>query len=132
MGTHRSSFLRDRVRTRRPRPFHPERGMVTAELAIGIIGLVLLLGAACWSVMVVGLQTRCQDTAAEMARQYARADDAAAEQARQRGPKGSRASVHRSGATVSVDVEMDSAFGTFGRVHLHGRATAAVEPGVQR
>ncbi|MCT3016192.1 hypothetical protein EFN04_06580, partial [Propionibacterium freudenreichii] len=56
--------------------------MVTAELAVGILSVALLAGIFCWVVAVIGVQIRCGDSAAQIARQTARGDQAAVQRAR--------------------------------------------------
>jgi len=67
-------------RSRRPIPACPgladERGMVTAEMAVALPALALVLAAAVWVVAVVGAQLRCVDAAREAARALARGEPA--------------------------------------------------------
>lgn len=107
-----------------------QRGMVTAELAIGILTTAILMGLACWVVSLVVLQTHCADTASQVARQLARGDTAAAVEARGRAPRGARTIVQRARGEVTVRVDVDSSWGRVGPVHLRGEATAHLEPGV--
>lgn len=107
-----------------------QRGMVTAELAIGILTTAIVLGIACWVVSLVVLQTHCADTASQVARQLARGDTKAADEARGRAPKGARTVVQHGAGTVRVAVDVDSSWGRIGPVHLKGEATAHLEPGV--
>ena len=109
-----------------------ERGMVTAELAIGVMVCVSLVVAGVWAVMLVVSQTRCGDVAAEMARQLARGDQQAAERARGGAPAGSRVAIDHVGGRVVVSVSADSSLGRLGPVHLKASAAADVEPGVSR
>ena len=52
-----------------------ERGGVTAELAVGIPAVVLVLGLCLAALQVAGLQVRLQDAAAVAARSLGRAGD---------------------------------------------------------
>lgn len=107
-----------------------QRGMVTAELAIGILTTAIVMGIACWVVSLVVLQTHCADTASQVARQLARGDAKAAAEARGRAPRGARTIVQRDSGEVTVRVDVDSSWGGVGPVHLRGEATAHLEPGV--
>lgn len=54
-----------------------ERGGVTAETAVVLPALVLVLGAAVWCVSVLAAQVRCADAAREGARAVARGEQPA-------------------------------------------------------
>lgn len=118
------------VNTSRRRRPADQRGMVTAELAIGILTTAIVMGIASWVVSLVVLQTHCADTASQVARQLARGDQKAAAQARARAPEGARTVVRRANTMVTVTVDVDSSWGRIGPVHLRGEATAHLEPGV--
>ncbi|MEL4503636.1 TadE family type IV pilus minor pilin [Luteococcus sp. H138] len=109
-----------------------DRGMVTIELAVGLLTAGLAVVLACWVVNLVILQTRCADTAAQVARQLARDDQPAAQQAQQRAPKGATTRISHAERTVTVRVDLDARLGKLGPVHLVGGATADLEPGVTR
>lgn len=109
-----------------------QRGMVTAELAVGVLVAVFLAALACFTVGLVTTQSRCASVATEVARQLARGDQAAADRARDAAPAGASVTTTRHEALVEVVVSTDRSFGRVGPVHLAGRATAAVEPGVAR
>lgn len=109
-----------------------ERGMVTIELAVGLLTAAIAAAFACWAVNLVVLQTRCADTAAQVARQLARADQAAANQAKQRAPKGAVTTISHAEHTVTVRVDLDARWGKLGPVHLTGGATADLEAGVAK
>lgn len=108
-----------------------ERGMVTAELAIGLLTAAMAAAVAVFMVSLVMVQTRCGDTAAAMARQLARGDDRAAALARGTAPQGARVEVGHSASAVQVVVSVDEHLGRFGPFHLVGSAQAVLEPGVQ-
>ncbi|MEL4358311.1 TadE family type IV pilus minor pilin [Luteococcus sp. H154] len=103
--------------------------MVTAELAVGLLAAAMAVVFACWVVNLVVLQTRCADTASQMARQLARGDQAAADEAKQRAPKGAETRISRGSATVTVRIDLAARLGVLGPVHLAGAATADLEPG---
>ncbi|MGL4176922.1 MAG: TadE family type IV pilus minor pilin [Dermatophilaceae bacterium] len=84
-----------------------ERGMVTAELALAIPSVLVVL-AVCLAAVDLGVrQVRCVDAAGTAARQLARGDPepAARQQALSRVPDGSRVAVSRGGGEVTVVVE---------------------------
>ncbi|MGL5860851.1 MAG: TadE family type IV pilus minor pilin [Phycicoccus sp.] len=109
-----------------------ERGMVTAELAVAVPSVVLVL-AVCLAAVDLGVrQVRCVDAAGGAARQLARGDpEAAARQhALSRVPDGSRVAVTRGGGQVTVVVEAPvpallAPLG--GSVQARARATARLE-----
>lgn len=69
-----------------------ERGMVTAELAVGLLALSVVVVIAVWTVGLVVVRTQCSDVAAQVARQLARGDQQQADAARGRAPpRGGRA-----------------------------------------
>lgn len=85
-----------------------QQGMVTAELAFGSLGAALACLVMAWVLAVVALLVRCQDTAAEVARQEARADHSAAAEAMADRPRGARVTVRRTDELVSVRVDLDA------------------------
>lgn len=111
------------------RPGGPaERGMVTAEIAVGVTVLAAIL-LGCMNVLgAVLVQVRCTDAAAEIARQDARGET-------RRGvtpPSGSTVEIlHADGRTrVTVSAPVEVMGGVLGTYTLHGRAVAILEPGV--
>lgn len=107
-----------------------QRGMVTAELAVGLLAVGMVLTLCCWVLTLVVVQTRCEDTASQVARQLARGDTAAARQAEHRAPKGSEITRRSASGTVTVKVQVERSLGSIGPVQLSGDATADLEPGV--
>src|SRR5947199_10737225 len=83
-----------------------EAGMVTAETAVVLPVLLLVLAAAVSALVVVGSQLRCVDAAREAARAAARGDSAGAVRsvALRAGPDGTGVEVTSSGARVTVRV----------------------------
>ncbi|WP_244523800.1 TadE family type IV pilus minor pilin [Blastococcus sp. DSM 46786] len=83
-----------------------EAGMVTAETAVVLPVLLLVLAGAVAAVTVVGAQLRCVDAAREGARAAARGEDAAvvAEWAGRAAPAGARTGLTGSGDEVRVTV----------------------------
>lgn len=81
-------------------------GYVTAETAVGLPALVVLLGAALWAIAVAGAQVRCVDAARDAARAAARGEPDAAirEAATLAGPPGCDVQVSRQGDRVIVTV----------------------------
>jgi Flp pilus assembly protein TadG len=85
---------------------HPEAGMVTAETAVVLPVLLLVLAGAVAAITVVGGQLRCVDAAREGARAAARGEDVATVRALvlRAAPDGMTVSVTRDGEEVAVDV----------------------------
>lgn len=83
-----------------------ERGMVTVELAFASL-VAMLLGVGVLLLVAIGLQAaRCHETAAEVARQAARADQVAVQRAIADAPPGARVGISRTATEVSVTVEV--------------------------
>lgn len=115
------------TRERRAVPV-PERGMVTVELALGLLAAALVALALSWVVSLVSLQTACADTASQVARQLARGDDEAAADAEGNAPAGAVVQTSTDAGRISVEVSMDASLGPVGPVPLRGAATIAMEP----
>ncbi len=113
-----------------------DEGMVTAETAVVLPVLVLVLAFAVWALACVSAQLRCVDAAREAARLAARGDSPAQVLAwsRTEGPRGARVQVSRQGEQVVVVVTLQvRAFGPalsgLTAVEVQGRSTAVQEPG---
>ena len=106
--------------------------MVTAETAVVLPVLLLVLAGAVAALIVVGAQLRCVDAAREGARAAARGDDSARVTAlvRRAGPAGVATRIATGATEVRVTVSADVA--PLGAVPLHVRvsahAVAAREP----
>lgn len=107
--------------------------MVTAELALGLVTLMFLLGAALGAVGLAAVQGQCWDTAAEVARQVARGDREAVDKARRDAPHDAVVTVSRDGGVAVVTVEAPAR--PLGRVlppvRLRAEARVVAEPGVR-
>ena len=118
------------ARERRPRNDSRERGMVTAELAVGLLTATLVAAILAWVIGLAGLQARCNDTAAAVARQYARGDESAAIDASRAAPEGSSVQADVMSGQVRVVVVAKRSWGALGPISIEGRAQLTVEPGV--
>jgi hypothetical protein len=80
--------------------------MVTAEIAVALPALVVLVAAALTAVSVVGAQLRCVDSAREVARALARGEstDYALSLGKQDAPQGAAFDTTRSGDRIIVRV----------------------------
>lgn len=117
---------------RRPRAPSGDRGMVTAETALALPALVIVLAALITVVVAVSAQLRCVAAAREGARAAARGENAATVQrlATSQAPESARVQQSDGGETVTVTVTA--------RVHplglriavisVQGSATAQREP----
>lgn len=112
----------------------PDRGAVTAELALGLPLLVAVTIGLVWLLAVGAAQIRTVDAARETARAVARGDDvgAAVERGRRVAPDGAEVSVSRGGgqvvATSSARVEGPGGlFGFLPAVTVRAEAVAADE-----
>lgn len=106
-----------------------ERGMVTAELAIGILTATLIAVGLCWGLSVVVVHTMCADVAAQVARAEARGDATASDEARGHAPAGASISVDKSGDQVRVAVTTAVRLGHVVAVQVTGMAVMPKEPG---
>jgi hypothetical protein len=112
-----------------------ERGTVTAELAIGLPGLVVVVAMALWGVAAMASKVACVDAARAGVRVAARGEPMPAVRAaiRRLAPAGSQVVVRRAAATTTVEVAValsiplrrDMALGT-----IRATATGVTEPGV--
>ncbi len=83
------------------------RGMVTAETALALPALALVVGLMLWALLTAIAQLRCVDAARAAARSVARGDGLAESVAagRRLAPAGAHIRVERSGGLVRVNVE---------------------------
>ena len=114
----------------RSRGWSPERGMVTAELAVGVLAVVLVTVMLAWSLHLVTRQLLLEDTAAEVARQAARGDVAAVAEARKDAPPRTQVDIRREGTTIVVRARTDTVgVAALPSVELRAEARTIVEPG---
>jgi len=110
-----------------------DRGSVTAEIAVALPALVLMVMAALGAVAVATAQLRCVDAAREAARAAARGDTLPVVRsvARQCAPKQAAVTVTAHGDQVAVAVSANVRLlpGRGPAIAVQGRAAAAVETG---
>jgi len=104
-----------------------QRGMVTAELAIGILSATMVAVCLAWAINLLAVHTECADAAAQIARAEARGDAPAATQARGHAPSGATINVDQSGSEVVVTVGVTVAFGHLVSMDVSGSATMPKE-----
>jgi Flp pilus assembly protein TadG len=111
-----------------------DAGTVTAETAVLLPALVVLLVLSLWSINAVGAQLRCIDAARTSARAMARGETTAAAAAAGRtlAPRGAAVNITQDGALVIVAVGVHTRLpGPWGRhgpsIHTGCKAAAAVE-----
>jgi hypothetical protein len=106
--------------------------MATAEVAVALPALVVLVAAGMTAVSVLTAQLRCVDAAREAARAAARGEDAAIVRslAERSGPDGSDVQMTSGGQEVEVTVsaEADSVGGLLPAVRVQASAVALREP----
>ncbi|MGQ0632333.1 MAG: TadE family type IV pilus minor pilin [Sporichthyaceae bacterium] len=117
---------------RRLRCSRGDRGAVTAELALAMPALVLVLAAAVWVISVVGAALACADAARAGARAAARGESAEQIRAvvRDVGPQRSRVThrVENGLVTVAVRVRLPAPWGLpVPGLDVGGQAVAALE-----
>ncbi len=88
------------------RPRSPDDGYVTAETAIVLPALVIVLGAALWAIAVASAQVRCVDAARDAARAAARGEPVSVvvAVAKLAGPPGCDVEVSHQGDRIVVAV----------------------------
>lgn len=106
------------------------RGMVTVELAIGIVTVTLLTAALVTLTMLGVTQAAVGESSAQIARQLARGDAAEARRAEQRAP--GQVEVTRDDTGVEVTVTATSLVIGLGDVPVHATTWMAYEPGASR
>lgn len=109
-------------------------GYATAETAVALPSLLVVLAMAVWVLSCVGAQLRCVDAARAAARSAARGDPltAAAAAGRRLSPAGSVVRLQEQGAEVRVDVSVSlrpfgHALRLFPPVRISAAATAERE-----
>ena len=113
-----------------------DRGSVTAETALALPVLVVVLAGLVWVLAAVGAQLRCVDAAAGAARAAARGESPAAVTAlgRSLAPDGAVVTVQGRGeqvqVTVSAQVRAFPGLPALPALEVSGRSVALVEPGV--
>ena len=97
--------------TNNPDP-RADRGSATAETAVVLPSLILVLLLAVWAVTVAVAQLRCVDAAGTGARALARDEPAAlvVAAAQSAGPRGARVTLARAADTVTVTVDAEIAW----------------------
>ncbi len=115
-------------------PPRPDRGSVTAETAVLLPVLLIVLAAAVGVLACVAGQLRCVDAARAAARVAARGDDATVVRstAERLAPPGARVTIGTTGDVVEVLVSAEvrpfgSALQGLGSVDVSGRAVASIE-----
>ncbi|MFT3833200.1 MAG: TadE family type IV pilus minor pilin [Micropruina sp.] len=106
-----------------------ERGMVSVEVAFGVLLSALVALGLCYLIAIVVQLGQLQAVAGEVARQQARGDSAAAQRAQADAPTGARVRIGGSGTDVVVEVELQSRpwGGVIPAVGLSARAVVAKE-----
>ncbi|CAL8975174.1 hypothetical protein TESS_TESS_00779 [Tessaracoccus sp. O5.2] len=107
-----------------------QRGMVTVELAIGVLTAALLTACLAGLSLLGVAQAAAGESSAQIARQTARGDDAAVELARERVPDGAAVEVSQESDGVRVAVVVPVAVPLLGRFTVSADSWAAYEPGV--
>jgi len=112
-----------------------DRGSVTAEMAMVLPSVLLVLGMLLWGLGAASAQLRCIDAAREVARAVARGDDllAARQAAAPVAPPGATIRTWRTQGLVHVQVDARvTALGPVGHlvggINVTGHAAAAPEP----
>lgn len=105
------------------------RGMVTAEVAVGMVALVMLVAMLAGLSATVQLHARCLASANEIARFEVRHDSASADRAAADVPRGAEVSRSRQGAVVVVVVRAPVRLAALPAFWVEARVETIVEPG---
>jgi hypothetical protein len=108
-------------------------GMVTAEIAVALPALVLVLAVSLWAIRIASTQVACTDAARSGARAAARGEPLPAVRAAvaRALPPGARISISRTRETTRVDVAVPAHPPTASGLPpllIRAHATAATEP----
>ena len=125
----RLKLLTARACPGRDAPGRAARGMVTAELAIGILSATMLAVFLCWGVSLVVVHTECADVAVQIARAEARGDAISSAEAKKHAPAAATVTVDKTGDQVRVTVSTPVTYGHFVTITVTGHATMPKEPG---
>lgn len=131
-----SDLRRRRQQNRRVQNGRRDRGAITAETAIVLPILVVLLLVGLWAVGVVVANIRCVDAARDVARAVARGEpgDVAKRIGERSAPAGAVVGISRDGTDVRVvvdaDVKLDWVLlSKVPSVEVRGQAAVQIEPG---
>jgi hypothetical protein len=93
---------------RSPKRLDGDAGYVTAETAIVLPALAIVVAAALWAIAVAGAQLRCVDAARDGARAAARGESESAVMvaARATAPQGASIDIARNGSQIVVTVKV--------------------------
>lgn len=105
------------------------RGMVTIELAIGLLTATLALFGASAVIGLLILQDRAETIAVEAARHAARGDNEQLGKVKAAAPKGSRLRLITRNGWVLATVTVTRSWGVIGPVELTATAQQPLEPG---
>lgn len=97
-----------------------QRGMVTFELAVGILSAAVVATVIGWGISLLMLQSRCTDVAGQIARQLGRGDTAAAAKLESLAPARAAIITDEKPEEVMVRVTVDARFGVLGPLTVTG------------
>ncbi|HEX6471444.1 MAG TPA: TadE family type IV pilus minor pilin [Streptosporangiaceae bacterium] len=108
---------------------------MTAEIAVALPALVLVIAVALWGVSVAAAQVACVDAARAGARAAARGEPLPAVRSvvARAAPAGARVTVRRDGELTKVSVRVElhpPGLGEMAPIVVREHAVAATEPGV--
>ena len=112
--------------------------MVTAEIALGLTALGMVLAVGLWTVALVADQMRCQDAARDVARAIARGEpeQVARQEGRRAAPDGARIRIAGADGWAEVEVSLNAVppwpvLEPLGDLEVRAEAAVAYEPGEQ-
>lgn len=108
-----------------------ERGMVTIELAIGLVTALTVAVFLTWIILLGVAQAKIQETSSQIARLSSRGDSAAVAKAIKDAPSRAKVTVGRSAGNIDVKVTLPVSFLNVGEVVLSANSNYPVEPGVK-
>ncbi|MGL5406909.1 MAG: TadE family type IV pilus minor pilin [Propionibacteriaceae bacterium] len=105
-----------------------ERGMVTAELAVGLLTVIVLATFALWGIALIVQQIRTSDIAAACVRQHARGEKEICQQLLAANP-GAHIQIRHNGDMVVADALLcGHSWGALPSITTRATAVAAQEP----
>ncbi len=104
------------------------RGMVTAELAVGILAACVVTALLVWAISLIGLQAVCSDIASQIARFEARGDNHSAAVVKTKAPRDSVIEVERKANEIIVTVSAERSLGLLGPIPVSAEVSQPIEP----
>lgn len=106
-----------------------QRGMVTLELAIGILSAAIVLFCCSAALALLILQDQLEVVATQSARHAARGDTEQVEDVKRKAPRGARVDVTKADGWATSTASAQRRWGQLGPFTVTATASAPLEPG---